>query len=53
MLMFGFVTTDGFVGRMPDGHLRLFATENDYVEAFDETIGEHREAEVPIYAPSK
>ncbi len=34
----GFPVDSGWLGRMPDGSWRLFATENEYVEAFYEAL---------------
>lgn len=36
MNCYGFCTAEGFKGRMPDGRMQLFATEQEYHEALQE-----------------
>lgn len=34
----GYLSSCGWKGRMPDGTWRLFATEDEYLEAFKEAL---------------
>ena len=35
--MRGYLTSYGYMGEMPDGTWRLFATESEYREAFEDS----------------
>lgn len=45
--MYGFFTSEGFVGRMSDGRMRLFATMNDYRDAVEAEEDHSDEKERP------
>ena len=34
--MYGYVTKSGYMGRMPDKQWRLFSTEKEYEEAYED-----------------
>lgn len=34
----GYPTSSGWMGQMPDGKWRMFATEAEYIEAFREAL---------------